>query len=157
MVRKFVAATVSAALCTMSVSPGAAFAQDYRYSGFDAPRGATATLNMRVPLGTDARKAKPSYGLSFGYGKTVGAGYDGRPLSRNLQLADLRLDADGRLDRAQLASFDLANLDEDKRLNMMDGGGNTVWIVVGLVAAGVAVCLLADCFEDDDESDSSSN
>jgi hypothetical protein len=26
-----------------------------------------------------------------------------------------------------------------------------VWIVVGLVAAGVAICLLAECFEDEDE------
>ena len=154
MVRKFVAATVSAALCTMSVAPGAALAQDYRYSGFDAPRGATATLNMRVPLDTERRKAKPSYGLSFGFGKTVGAGYDGRPLSRNLQLAEIRFDADGELDRAQVASFDLANLDEDKRLNMMGGGGSTTWVVIGAIAGGALVCfVITDCFGDDEEDE----
>ena len=152
MVRKIVAATVSAALCTMSVTP--ALAQDYRYSGYDAPLGATATLNFRVPLGTSVKKAKPSYGLSLGYGKTMGAGYDGRPISRAVQLADLRFGADGALDRAQVASFDLANLDDDKRLNLT-GGDNTLFIVVGLVAAGVAVCLLADCFDGDDDESSS--
>ena len=45
MVRKVVSATVSAALCMLSVAP--AMAQDYRYTGFDAPRGATATVNLR--------------------------------------------------------------------------------------------------------------
>jgi hypothetical protein len=35
----------------------------------------------------------------------------------------------------------------------MTGEDNTVWIVVGLVAAGVAICLLADCFDDDDDDD----
>ena len=39
----------------------------------------------------------------------------------------------------------------------LSGEGNTLWIIVGLVAAGVAICLLADCFEGDDDSDSSSN
>ena len=40
---KLLAATVSAALCFASVSP--AFAQDYRFTGFDAPKGLTATAN----------------------------------------------------------------------------------------------------------------
>ena len=151
--RKFVTATVSAALCLASVMPATAAAQEYRYSGFDAPRGATATMNLRVPLGREA-KAKPSYGLTFGLGKSVGAGYDGRPVTRQLTLADIRFTGGGELSKAQLASFDLARLDADKRLNMMDGEGNTLWIVVGLVAAGVAVCLLADCFEGDEDSSS---
>jgi hypothetical protein len=154
MVRKIVTATVSAALCMMSVTP--VMAQDYRYSGFDAPRGATATLNLRVPLGREAKKAKPTYGLTLGLGQTVGADYDGRPISRAIPLADLRFSGAGKLDRAKVASFDLANLDEDERLNLT-GEGNTLWIVVGLVAAGVAICLLADCFSGDDESSSSSN
>ena len=53
MVRKFVSATVSAALCLMSVGARHRRAQDYRFTGFDAPRGATATVNLRVPLGTE--------------------------------------------------------------------------------------------------------
>jgi hypothetical protein len=150
MVRKIVTATVSAALCIASITP--AFAQDYRYTGFDAPKGATATANLRIPLGREA-KAKPTYGLTFGYGKSAGAGLDGRSVTRELRLADIRFTPDGRMQRAQVASFDLANLDRDRRMNLT-GGGNTLWVVVGLVAAGVAVCLLADCFEGDDEEES---
>ena len=147
-------ATVSAALCTMSVSP--AMAQNYAFSGFDAPRGATATANLRVPLGREAT-AKPSYGLSFGYGKVVGPNStDGRVQTRQLRFADFRFNDRG-LERAQLAGFNLADPKKDRRLNLTDGGDNTLWIVVGLVAAGVAVCLLADCFEGDDDDDSSSS
>ena len=152
--RKFVTATVSAALCLASITP--ALAQNYRAEGFDGPRGANATLNLRIPLGKSSKaRAKPSYGLTFGMGKTVGAGYDGRPITRQLTLGDIRFNRQGELAKAQLASFDLAHLDSDKRLNL-NGEGNTLWIVVGLVAAGVAVCLLADCFGGDDD-DSSSN
>jgi hypothetical protein len=147
--RKFVTATISAALCLASITPAAA--QNYRAEGFDGPRGLNATLNMRIPLGREA-KPKPTYGLTFGMGKTVGAGLDGRPVNRQLTLGDIRFNQEGKLKRAQLASFDLANLDADRRMNL-NGGSNTVWIVVGAVAAGVAVCLLADCFNSDDEGD----
>jgi hypothetical protein len=147
--RKLVTATVSAALCLASAAPAAA--QNYRAEGFDGPRGVNATFNMRIPLGKESR-ARPSYGLTFGMGKTVGAGLDGRPVNRQLTLGDIRFDQHGKLDKAQLASFDLAHLDADKRLNLA-GDGNTLWIVVGAVAAGVAVCLLTDCFNIDDEGD----
>ena len=150
---KIVSATVSVALCLASMTP--AFAQDYRYSGFEAPKGATATANLRIPLGREA-KAKPTYGLTFGYGQTTGADLDGRTLTRELRLADIRFNMDGRIKQANVASFDLANLDQDRRMNLT-GEGNTLWIVVGLVAAGVAVCLLADCFGGDDDEESSSN
>ncbi|MET1110028.1 MAG: hypothetical protein ABWX67_00730 [Allosphingosinicella sp.] len=147
--RKFVTATVSAALCLASAMPAAA--QNYRVEGFDGPRGVNATFNMRIPLGrAPAAKAKPTYGLTFGMGKTVGAGLDGRPINRQLTLGDIRFNGSGKLNKAQLASFDLAHLDADRRLNMT-GGDPTVWIVVGAVAAGVAVCLLADCFGGDDD------
>ena len=150
MVRKIVSATVSVALCLASMTP--AFAQDYRYSGFEAPKGATATANLRIPLGREA-KAKPTYGLTFGIGKSNGADLDGRTLTREIRLADFRFGTDGRMKQANVASFDLANLDQDRRMNLT-GEGNTLWIVVGLVAAGVAICLLADCFESDDEESS---
>ncbi|MGZ8287005.1 MAG: hypothetical protein ACXW27_14160 [Allosphingosinicella sp.] len=145
--RKLVTATVSAALCLASAAPAAA--QNYRSEGFDGPRGVNATFNMRIPLGKEG-KAKPTYGLTFGMGKTIGAGFDGRPVTRQLTLGDIRFNRQGKLDKARLASFDLAHLDADERLNMT-GGGNTMWIVVGAVAAGVAVCLLADCFGGDDD------
>jgi len=149
--RKIVSATVSAALCLASITP--AFAQDYRYQGFEAPRGATATANIRIPLGREA-KSKPTYGLTFGIGKSNGADLDGRTMTRELRLADIRFTSDGRMKQANVASFDLANLDQDRRMNLT-GEGNTLWIVVGLVAAGVAICLLADCFEGDEDNESS--
>ena len=144
--RKLVTATVSAALCFACVTP--ALAQDYRFAGFDGPRGASATANLRVPLGHQA-KAKPSYGLSFGMGKAVGAGYDGRTVTRQLQLADIRFNGEGELKRAGIVGFDLANLDKQRRLNL-GGGDNTVWILAGVAAAGVAACLAFECFEGND-------
>lgn len=145
---KFVRTTVAAALAMTSTAP--AFAQDYRPSGFDAPLGATATANLRVPLGR-AAKAKPSYGLTVGYGRTVGAGVDGRAVTRGVRLADIRFTSDGRMKQANVASFDLANLDRDKRLNLVGGGGLT-WLIIGAVGAGVGICLLTDCLGDDDEA-----
>ena len=152
MVRKIVTATASAALCLSSVSP--ALAQNHAFSGFETPRGATATLNLRVPLGAEKEEAKPTYGLTLGYGKTVGNQEMGiRSGSRELRFADFRFDgSSNKLAKAQVMSFDLANLDKDRRMNLT-GEGNTLWVVVGLVAAGVAICLLADCFEDDDDDD----
>lgn len=148
MVRKIVSATVSAALCIASVTP--AFAQDsMRYQGFEAPKGATATANIRVPLGRET-KAKTTYGLTFGIGKNGGAGLDGRTMTRELRLADLRFTTDGRVKQARVASFDLANLDRDRRMNLT-GGMNTTWFILGAVAAGVAICVLADCFDGDDD------
>lgn len=150
MVRKFVTATVSAALCLSAMTP--AFAQDYRFAGFDAPRGATATANLRVPLGRENRVAKPTYGLTFGYGKTLGtSALNGSTTSRAMNVADFRFSGSTpKLQRANLASFDLANLDKDRRLNMIGGGGATSWIIIG-VAAGAAACFLVfDCFEGDD-------
>ena len=157
MGRKFVSATVSAALCMMAVSP--AMAQNYRFVGFDAPRGATATLNLRVPLGTERQQRdRLSYGLTLGYGSTTGAPtLDGTTVTRQVNVADFRFNGQGRLRNARVASFDLANLDRDRRFNNLTGEGNTLWIVVGLVAAGVAVCLLADCFEGDEDSPDSNS
>jgi hypothetical protein len=154
MVRKFVSATVSAALCLMSVTP--AMAQEYRFTGFDAPRGATASVNLRVPLGNQNRQ-RISYGASLRYGHTVGMPtMDGQTTTRSMNIADIRFTGN-QLRNARVASLDLANLGQDRRTMNLTGEGNTLWIVIGLVAAGVAICLLADCFDGDDESDSSSN
>ena len=155
MVRKFVSATVSAALCMASLVPGIAAAQEYRFSGYDAPRGATATVNLRVPLGPRQRE-RTSYGLTLGYGRTTGAGLDGMARTRAVNVADIRFRG-GELSQARVAAFDLANLDDSRRRMNLTGEGNTLWIIVGLVAAGVAICLLADCFDGDDDSDSSSS
>ena len=148
MVRKLVSATVSAALCTISVAP--AMAQDYRFSGFDAPQGATATVNLRLPFGSNQSRTRPSYGFTFGYGATVGGpALDGRTVTRGVTVADFRFSGAGTLRNARVASFDLAHLDRDRRLNLT--GNNTTWFIVGAVAVGVGACLLLECFDGDDE------
>lgn len=155
MVRKLVSATVSAALCVMSVAP--AMAQEYRFTGFDAPRGASATVNLRIPL-TRQNRQRTTYGFNVAYGRRMPlATMDGQTTTRAATLADIRLTGDGDVRRAQLLAFDLRNLDQNNRRLNLTGEDGTLWIVVGLVAAGVAICLIADCFEGDDDSDSSSN
>jgi hypothetical protein len=150
MVSKLVAATVSAALCTLSVMPGVAAAQEYRFSGFDAPRGITATVNLRMPLGREAAATRPSYGLTLGYGQTVAPGLDGRTSTRPINFADLRFTGGGDLAQARLASFDLAHLDRDRRLNMV-GGKKTTLLIGAVIGAAIVICLAADCFDGDDD------
>ena len=146
MVRKFVGATVSAALCLLSATPIAA--QEYRFTGFDAPRGATATVNLRVPMGRE-NAHRASYGFTFGYGQEVAPlTVDGRTGSRAVNLVDLRFSGD-RLKNARVASFDLANLDRDRRLNLTGGGFGTTTFIIGAVAAAAAICfVITDCFDD---------
>jgi hypothetical protein len=150
MLRKLVTATVSAALCAMSVAP--AMAQEYRFAGFDAPRGATATVNLRVPMGREHAE-RASYGLTLGYGHTAGLpGLTGETTSRAVNVADFRFSG-GELRNARVASFDLANLDQDRRvMNLTGGQDNTLWIIGGIVVAGVVVCfVITDCFDGDDD------
>jgi hypothetical protein len=147
MVRKLVAAAVSAGLCTLSCLPGAAAAQEYRFTGFDAPPGVTATLNLRVPLGREPAARRVNYGLTLGYGQTVGAGLDGRARTRAVNFADFRF-SDSGLTQARVASFDLANLERDRRLNLMAGKKSTL-LLGAVVVAAVVICL-AVCFDDND-------
>jgi hypothetical protein len=145
---KLFAATVSAALCLASVSPG--LAQDYRFSGFDGPRGLTATANLRIPLGHDAKARRTSYGVSLGLGREVGAGYDGRPVTRSIHLADLRFSGEGRVSQARLAGVDLRDPAAKRRMNLT-GGINTTWFILGALAAGAGICLLTDCLGEGDD------
>jgi hypothetical protein len=155
MKSKLVSATVSAALCVMSVWPGVAAAQEYRSTGIEAPQGVTATLNVRVPLGRE-RHPRPSYGLTFGYGQPYSTGLDGRTTTRAVNFADFRLNDRFELRNARLAGFDLANLDRDRRMNLV-GSGKKTWLIIGaIVVAGVVICIAAECFDDDDDSDSDS-
>ena len=153
MVRKSVSAALTVALCLMSATQ--AVAQEYRFTGFDPPQGATATVNLRVPIGDDHRR-QPTYGLTFGYGYDLGGpNMNGRTMTRSVQLADFRFRGD-QLQNARVASFDLANLDQDRRLNFQGDGSDNTWLYIGgAVVAGLLICLLAECFEgdDDDEDD----
>jgi hypothetical protein len=151
---KLVATAVSAALGLTSLSP--ALAQDHRFSGFDSPRGLTATANLRIPLGRETKSRRASYGVTLGLGREVGAGYDGRPVTRSIPLADLRFSGEGRLSQARLAGTDLARLDRGRRMNLTGGGAST-WFILGAVAAGVGICLLTDCIGGDDDDDAVPN
>lgn len=147
---KLFAAAVSAALCLTSVAP--ALAQDYRFAGFDSPRGLTATANLRVPLGREAKSTRASYGLSLGLGREVGAGYDGRSVTRAIRLADLRFSGEGKMSQARLAGVDLRDPAGKRRMNLT-GGLNTTWFILGAIAAAGGICLLTDCLgEGDDDS-----
>ena len=149
MVRKIVFATVSAALCLAQAAP--ALAQSYDpASEVQAPLGATGALNVRIPLGAGARTEEPTYGLTFGMGQAVGMNADERMLTRNVRAADLRFNFDGELRRAQVASFDLANMDGDRRFDGLTGITST-FTIIGIVAVGVGVCLIADCLGGDDD------
>jgi hypothetical protein len=152
MLRKLVAATVSTILAVSSIAPGIAAAQEYRFTGTDAPRGLTATVNLRVPLGRQAAADRPTYGLTLGYGRAAGADVDGRTRSRAMNFADLRFSGPRMaLDRASLASFDLAHLDRDRRMNLV---GKKSTLVLGIViGAAIVICLAADCFGDDDDTE----
>jgi hypothetical protein len=145
---KLFAATVSAALCLTSVSP--ALAQEQRFTGFDAPRGLSATANLRIPLGRAATARRASYGVSLGLGREVGAGFDGRPVTRSIHLADLRFSGEGQLRQARLAGVDLRDPAGKRRMNLT-GGVSTTWFILGAVAAGVGICLLTDCLDGDDD------
>ena len=148
IVRKLASAVVSTALCLMSATPAAA--QEYRFTGFDAPRGATATVNLRVPMGRE-HAGRASYGLTLGYGQEIGASLDGRTATRAVNVADFRFSGT-KLRNARVASFDLAHLDRDPRLNLTGGGFGTTTFILGAIAAGAAICfVLTDCFGDDDE------
>lgn len=146
-------ALVSSILCLGVTAPAAA--QDYRFAGFDAPRGMAATANFRVPLSAEKERRKASYGFTLGYGREMAAGtLDGRTTARAVNMFDLRFSGDeAKLEHANLASVDLAHLDKYKKMNLTGGGGGTMFLL-GAAAAGVGACLLIfDCFGGDDDND----
>lgn len=155
MIRTFLNVSVATALLASSFSAAAApysFASDYQ-----APAGATATVNFQVPLGAVPQKArKATYGLTLGYGQRMDSVTDsGRIATRQTKLADFRFTGAFKLQRAEVATFDLANLDQDPRLNMNpDSGKDNTWLYVGgAIVAGLAICWAAGCFDDDDDDE----
>ena len=91
MIRKLVCGATALAICATQVTPAAA--QSYRFRGFDGPQGASATVNLRVPLGPRAGRSRPSLGLSLNYGRPEGeTDHLGRRRVRQIGLADFRLD-----------------------------------------------------------------
>ena len=157
MVRKSVSATVSVALCLMSVSP--ALAQEYRFTGFDPPQGATATVNLRVPIGNDRndQRRQPTYGLTLGYGYDMGGpNMNGRTMTREPQPGRLPLQGDPNCRmRGSSPSTSPISIRTVASTISRTATDNTWLIVGGIVVAGLVICLLADCFggDDDDEDD----
>ena len=155
MMRKLLSASVATALVIGSVAP--AYAQNYAFEPAQAPLGATATLNFKVPLGSSAHQSrKATYGITMAYGQRLNSTtQDGRIATKSAKLADIRFTAtDRKLQKAEFASFDLANLDKDKRLNLGPDGtwDTTTWLVIGgLVAAGILIWVFADDNNNDDD------
>ncbi len=153
MMKKLLTASVASTLLLGSFTP--ALAEQFSGSAFEAPLGASASVNFRVPLGAPNAKArKATYGLTMGYGQPVSAGgLDGRMTVRGTTLADIRFTGPLKLHKAEVASFDLANLKDDRRMKMFGDGDDTWWYVGGAVVGGVVLCLLLDCFDGDDDDD----
>ena len=155
MMRKLLSASVATALVIGSIAP--AYAQSYAFEPAQAPLGATATLNLKVPLGAaPTKQRKATYGITMAYGQRLNSTtQDGRIATKSAKLADIRFTAeDQKLQKAEFATFDLANLDKDKRLNLGPDGtwDTTTWLVVGgLVAAGILIWVLAGDDDDDDD------
>ena len=145
MTRKLTTGIATMSLVLGSATP--ALAQEQRFAGFDGPRGTTATVNLRIPLGgrAGARAERPSFGLTIGHGQPIASSDpSGRSTVRQIRLADLRLDRDG-ISRAELATFNLANLEGDarvRRLNPSENKKNTVWLAL-MAAAGVLAFIWA--------------
>ena len=158
MRHKLTARLVMLALGAVSGTP--ALAQDYRFVGFDAPRGTTASLNLRIPFGSraEARGHRPSFGFTLGHARALTVADSGAwPATRQMPLLDIRIDRRG-LRQAQMASFDLVHLDRDPRLNFQDDGsdGNRTMrlVLIGLlgVAVGIGAEMILDSSEDEEET-----
>jgi len=149
MLRNCLNVSVAAALLAGSISP--AVAQPRFASDIQPPVGATATVNFRVPLGAaPSRERKATYGLTFGYGRqTDTALADGRLAVREARIADIRFTGSFKLRRAEVMTFDLANLKSDPRLQMGEGKGKeATWLWIGAVVLGAGlVCWAAGCFD----------
>jgi hypothetical protein len=157
--RKWIATATAVALTIATAGP--AMAQSYGLAQqFDDEAGASVSFNYRVPLGGGRSLEEPSYGvtLNWGYREAL-PGYDDGEFRPNLELADLRFNEDG-LARTEVASFNLMRDADgefaDPRLNWADpasGDKSKLWIFAGVGLAVLGICLLAECFEDDDEED----
>ena len=153
--KKFVCASLSAALCVTTASPALSqtLSRDFGFYDAYASRSdaATAMVDYRIPLG--GREAgKADYGLSLRYGPAA-APEDARGWKPEVKLADLRF-GDAGLKRARLGGLTFAGSERtvfDDRLNAMEGKDSTTWIIIGLVVAGAVVWAVSENDDDDDD------
>ena len=154
MIRKLFAGSAAVSLCLGTVTP--ALGQEYRFAGFDGPQGANATIYLRVPLGAVATRSRPTFGLTLGVGRALGAGTPESPaFVRQMRVGDLRFSGGG-LRHAFVGGFDLANLDESTRLYSAGDDKNMIAIAAALLGISVAACIAISCWggSDDDEDTS---
>lgn len=165
MLRQTIAAASAVGLWLASMSPLSA--QNLRE---DAPRGISAAVNLRVPLGGGARSRRPTLGFTAGYGHEYGAPHgDGRRDVRQIRLADFRLNGDGlssariagfRLDRPRLAAAAAGQVPLPQAPPERDPGEErtedkkTTGLLVIAFLLGVGVYFLADSDNNSGEDDS---
>ena len=155
MIRKTCALGATLSLCLGSATP--ALGQDYRYSGYDGPLGANATLNIRVPLGSlSAARSRPTFGLTLGFGRSMGAGsVDGREVVRQMRFGDFRFTDDG-LRQARIVGFDFANPGRNRLFFSAGDEKSTAAIAAAAAAAAAVLCFTVICTGDDDEDEDES-
>ena len=121
MKRELTAGAAILALCSTSLGP--AHGQEHRFAGFDTPRGTTAAVRVRIPIGgSEPRARRPSVAFTLDRGLEQG-GADGRggTATRPLRLLEFSLDRAG-LQRARLAGLDIRTPAGDQLL--LGGEGN---------------------------------
>ena len=151
MLRKLCAGSAMLSLCLGSVTP--ALAQDYRFAGQDGPQGTNATFNLRIPLGAAARRSRPTFGLTIGYGRDMGAAdVDGHSVVRQMRVFDLRFGEDG-LRTARIAGVDLARPEGILFFGAKGGEKNTAVVAAMAVGVGAAACVIAGCLGGDDDEE----
>jgi hypothetical protein len=142
MTRKLMTGATALSLCLGSAAP--AIGQERHFSGLDGPAGASATINLRIPLGHRAERARPSVGLTVGYGRRIVDGSsDSPPVIRQVRVADLRFNSEG-LARAEVATFDLANLGQDARINPEGNKKNMLLLFVMIIAGATALAFVVN-------------
>lgn len=150
MTSQLAATAAMLSLCLSSAAPG--LAQSNRFAGFDGPRGANATVNLRVPLGARRGARRATLGFTAGYGRPMGIPEaDSPPAVRQVPIADLQFDRGG-LDRARLAGFELVGSRHDLRLDQSDDEvdeieeeetkkGYLYYAIIGTLVAGLIGAL----------------
>lgn len=150
MMRDLIAGTAMLALCTSSLAP--ALAQEHRFAGFDAPRGTTAAVRLRIPLGgSQGRARRPSVGFTLGQGiEQAETNPGGGTSTRQLRLLELSLDREGIRD-ARLAGFDIRALEgQQPRLGIAGDTKNGAVIFLAFLLSVLAGIILLDGGDRDD-------
>ena len=144
--------------------PGIASSQEYRadialnqgmsWDANEAARGATARINVRVPLdGRETVENDPTVGFTMAYGQQVGpTGFDGSRDVRNVEMIDLRFDEQGprtfEVANLQVSDFGRDDLATETTRMSLDGDSPTTYMIGSVVILAV---IFAVAFSGGDE------